>query len=369
MEEGPGEAGATAQGMERRVMPRCVVDEEAALLLVGRGTRVPCRIVELSLSGCRMSTMERIPAIGEQRVEATFKVRGIAFRFGGVIEWTEDTGLVGIRFVDLIPRRRDELIEVLRELEAEIAAKAEKEASERPAADEQVSQEAGKQVAAPADALPFLERLWAEPSEIRVKQPPEPVSVLQPATLVSEPSSSSALPPVVSLAPAAANSQMPRKQPLVAELSSQPPVRPSKRERRVQSRHEVDTTADIFLINVGSKLSGRILDLSVGGCRIRTDERFPVGIYTRVETEFRLEGLPFRLGGVIQAVHDRDRRLVGIRFLDMSTRKREQLEQLIEEIEEMQRGQNLAGSDKMISQGQTPSDSPQATVVAKAAAP
>src|ERR1035438_2662028 len=118
MEEGPGEAGATAQGMERRVMPRCVVDEEAALLLVGRGTRVPCRIVELSLSGCRMSTMERIPAIGEQRVEATFKVRGIAFRFGGVIEWTEDTGLVGIRFVDLIPRRRDELIRSEERVEA-----------------------------------------------------------------------------------------------------------------------------------------------------------------------------------------------------------------------------------------------------------
>jgi len=38
---------------------------------------------------------------------------------------------------------------------------------------------------------------------------------------------------------------------------------------------------------------------------------------------------------VIQAVHDRDRRNVGIRFLDISARKREQVEQLIEEIEEL----------------------------------
>jgi c-di-GMP-binding flagellar brake protein YcgR len=45
--------------------------------------------------------------------------------------------------------------------------------------------------------------------------------------------------------------------------------------------------------------------------------------------------MPFRLGGVIQAVHDRDRRNVGIRFLDISARKREQVEQLIEEIEEL----------------------------------
>jgi c-di-GMP-binding flagellar brake protein YcgR len=104
----------------------------------------------------------------------------------------------------------------------------------------------------------------------------------------------------------------------------------------------VDTTVVVFLINVGSKLSGRILDLSMGGCRIRTDERFPVGIYTRVETEFLLEGLPIRLGGVIQSRHDRDRHLVGIRFLDMSARKRELLGQLIEEIEELQEGKNRA---------------------------
>jgi len=45
--------------------------------------------------------------------------------------------------------------------------------------------------------------------------------------------------------------------------------------------------------------------------------------------------MPFRLGGVTQAIHDRH--TVGIRFLDMSSRKREQLELLIEEIEELKR--------------------------------
>ena len=105
------------------------------------------------------------------------------------------------------------------------------------------------------------------------------------------------------------------------------------RERRQQSRHEVDTTATILLVNVGSTLRGRILDLSLTGCRIRTDEHFPVGIYTRVETEFRYQGLPFRLGGVIQAIHDRN--TVGIRFLDLSQRKREQVLELIGEIDAM----------------------------------
>jgi hypothetical protein len=59
-----------------------------------------------------------------------------------------------------------------------------------------------------------------------------------------------------------------------------------------------------------------------------------VGIYTRVETEFRLDGLPFRLDGVIQGARDGDARNVGIRFLEMSSRKQEQVEQLIEELGE-----------------------------------
>ena len=54
-----------------------------------------------------------------------------------------------------------------------------------------------------------------------------------------------------------------------------------------------------------------------------------------MEVEFRIEGLPFRLAGVTQAIYDPFN--VGIRFLDMSDRKREQLLQLIEEIEESAR--------------------------------
>ena len=82
-------------------------------------------------------------------------------------------------------------------------------------------------------------------------------------------------------------------------------------------------------------MSGRILDLSLSGCRIRVDDRFPLGVYTRVEIEFDLEGLPFRVGGVIQAIHNQ--REVGIRFLDMSERRRQEMKGLIEEIRSMPR--------------------------------
>lgn len=110
--------------------------------------------------------------------------------------------------------------------------------------------------------------------------------------------------------------------------------RPAGRDRREQARYSIDTRATVFFIDVRAQISGRIVDLSMNGCRIRTDERFPVGIYRRVETEFKVDGLPFRLGGVVQSLHDKF--TVGIRFLDMSPRKREQLAQLIEEMEEMQ---------------------------------
>jgi hypothetical protein len=105
-------------------------------------------------------------------------------------------------------------------------------------------------------------------------------------------------------------------------------------ERRSQPRYAVDEAATLHFIDVRAQISGRILDLSMSGCRIRTQDRFPVGIYRRVETEFKLDGLPVRLGGVVQSIHDRF--TVGIRFLDLSPRKRDQLSFLMDEIEVMQ---------------------------------
>jgi hypothetical protein len=105
-------------------------------------------------------------------------------------------------------------------------------------------------------------------------------------------------------------------------------------DRRSQRRYAVDEAATLHFIEVRAQITGRILDLSMSGCRIRTNERFPVGIYRRIETEFKLDGLPFRLGGVVQSIHDTF--TVGIRFLDVSPRKRDQLAFLMDEFEAMQ---------------------------------
>ncbi|MDR3752142.1 MAG: PilZ domain-containing protein [Terracidiphilus sp.] len=276
--------GTATQYPERRRGCRYAVDEASVVLLVSHGLPMECRILDLSLEGCRMRTGDRFHGGIGVRVEVAFKVNGIAFRFSGVIRWTDGRHLAGIHFVDVAMRRREALVEVLDEVEAANAAKAAREAADRLAAEQQAEAQAQQ-------AREAVERQASEQAGI----------------------------------PGAVE-----------------PAKPASRERRAQSRHGVDTSAVIYLIKIGSRLSGRILDLSVSGCRICTDERFPVGIYTRVETEFRLEGLPFRLGGVIQAVHDRDRHMVGIRFLDMSERKRDQVEQLIGEIEELRARKELA---------------------------
>jgi len=90
------------------------------------------------------------------------------------------------------------------------------------------------------------------------------------------------------------------------------------RERRLTPRHPVDSAASVFLLDVRSRIEGRIVDVSLGGCRIRSKNRFPTGIYRRVEVEFALDGMPFRLAGVVQAVHDRH--TIGIRLLNLSER-------------------------------------------------
>src|ERR1039457_3049728 len=84
----------------RRAAARHDVDEDAHLLLMSVGTTHSCRIVDLSLTGCRVRTNEKFPGGVLRSVEVVFKVRGLAFRFCGITQWTDGRHLAGIRFAD-----------------------------------------------------------------------------------------------------------------------------------------------------------------------------------------------------------------------------------------------------------------------------
>ncbi|MGC9224802.1 MAG: PilZ domain-containing protein [Terracidiphilus sp.] len=284
---------------ERRTHPRYPVDEESLLVLVHCGLPMKARIVELSLEACRIRTCEQFTGNPGQRVEACFKVKGFTFRFGGVVRWTNGRNLVGIHFENVIQRRKTDLTEVIDEIAASAPEPAE---SSR-------QQDAG--IAPP---VPAKNPRATGPKLLEMKA----VKTIEP------PAAPKANEPVVHASVAEAGPQ--------AAIESQAHPSASPRDRRGQPRHKVDTFATILLVKVGSALRGRIADLSLSGCRVCTEDRFPVGIYTRVETEFHLQGLPFRLGGVIQAIYNRN--TVGIRFLDLSDRKRQQVLELIDEIAE-----------------------------------
>jgi hypothetical protein len=257
MQEPDSVNGPADASTEHRRYPRYEVDGDSALVFIDLGLTRPCKIVDLSIEGCRVIVEERLPGKAGARVEAAFKLKGMAFRFNGVLRWTDGRRQAGIQFIDMIPRRRADLAELI----GEIRTDASKE----------------------------------------TPQEPTPDSNPRPAPLAVVPQDATA-------------------------------------ERRAQARHPVDTSVIIILIRGSVPLAGRILDLSLGGCRIRTEKDFPVGISTPVETEFHLRGMPFRLGGVIQAIHDRD--TVGMQFLDMGDRKLQQVSELIEEIEQARLEQN-----------------------------
>lgn len=298
-------AEASSDYQNRRAYPRYAIDEPSTLQLISHGVSLQSHILDLSLEGCRLRLLEPYTVGKGTRVEVAFKVNGVAFRFAGLIQWTDQNHLAGIHFVEIISRRREQLAEVVSEMQRAAEARAAEELAKKASAELEASEAAACDLA-------------ETPAQVE-----QPNLIQNVADAVDnserEQSGHAQLQQIVQI----------ERNPHEGALALNGPAQ-EKRDRRVQERHHVDTTAKVLLIRIGSKLNGHIVDLSMSGCRIRSDERFPVGIYTRVETEFRLEGMPFLLSGVIQAVHDPKN--IGIRFLDLSLRKREQLEQLIAEI-------------------------------------
>ena len=103
------------------------------------------------------------------------------------------------------------------------------------------------------------------------------------------------------------------------------------RKRRANPRKRVDEAAELHLLHPSCVLACQMVDLSLGGCRVRTQHRYLAGIMVRVEVSFILKGVCFRLSGVTQWTDRRN--LVGIRFLDLPARRMEALSEALNEIE------------------------------------
>ena len=321
------QAAAETGGRERRAYPRHAVDCPVIVFPVSGSAQVQGRLTDLSLGGCRVAAEQRYAAGILLRAEVQFQLRGIAFRIVGVTVGSRDAKIFAVRFLDMPARRKEELAEVLEEVAAANAAKLAAEAIAEP----------------PAPDLPATNLFAPNLTATNLTAVAAPASAGEAAS--QAPAVAAA--PIEPISPVAVDAgscaenvtRLAEPAKAIEAQKTIAPIRPA--ERRSQNRHAVDTSAKLLLIKTAICMPGRILNLSLGGCRIRTEERFDVGIYVRVEAEFYLHGLPFRVGGVSQAILDRN--TIGVRFLDMSERRRDQLSELMAEIAEAAAAEPSAG--------------------------
>lgn len=119
----------------------------------------------------------------------------------------------------------------------------------------------------------------------------------------------------------------PEKQMMVSVVSGT-----QRRERRLHRRFTCEAPASLRLIKSGITMKGNIRDLSLTGCSIELEQKFPVGLNARLEILFSLHGLPLLIHGVSRCIHAP--KLIGIEFRDVSMRKKAAIGEVIDELNE-----------------------------------
>lgn len=276
-------AGArSGSGRDRREDERFDL-ERAPGTLFHKGVGLPCEMLDISLSGCRLRTLKPFTAGALESVKVVLAIQEMVLSIWGTTQWTTMDRTIGVRFIHPTGRTRNQLAGLLTCLLDENAAEVVKKAVA----------EASQQSECPIIALehPSLVELDPEVAEVVLEE-----EVFQEA------------PPPPS----------PRER---AELRS---------EYKVLNLEEGDSPAVLQLVADGAVLSGNVLDVSQDGCLVQLARAFSVRLDAQAEVDFRLCGLPFRLPGMTREMHSE--RIVEIRFTEMSRRKQESLSQVIMEM-------------------------------------
>ena len=281
---------------EQRKHFRFPVEGEAMLFAEQTSSYMRCHMLDLGLEGCRLRRVDDFPVQLGMSIEVAFRIAGAMFRFPGTVQWSAKNSILGLHFTKMSEQRKQELADLLGGMREELEARElEARENEKQAAKEKQAEHAEPQPeqAEPASALHLVS---ANGSTHNGNQNGSQHAGHE-------------------TGPEAAKDQSARK-----------------RERREHGRYTLDSHARILFLSIHTRLVGKVLDLSMGGCRIRSQQRIPVGAFRRVEVEFIVDGLPLLLPGVTQSVHDKY--TIGIRFVEMTDRKRGQLKTVIDEIEE-----------------------------------
>lgn len=105
------------------------------------------------------------------------------------------------------------------------------------------------------------------------------------------------------------------------------------RRGRVHPRLKCKGIARFRSLPHGRFIDGALADLSLRGCCIESDSPPQLAPDSPVEVILKVKGTALRLGGIVR--HRTRQTRTGIQFLDVSPRKKEQIEELMEELLEM----------------------------------
>ena len=281
IERGPNN-GRDARGRDRRVNERFELNN-APGSLIHEGFSIPCEVVDISLSGCCVRTREAFTAGALAHVRVVVPILGMVLNIWGITQWTRREHLIGVRFIHPSTQSKNQLVALLTCL------------VDRSAADFVRAAVAG--AVQSGTPMIVLEHPLAQP-ECGTPSPSTEEEEFQ------EPAPAPVLPR--------------RERP---ELDG---------DHKAQDLEEGEYPAVLHFLKDDSQLAGHMVDLSLEACMVGMNQPFARGKQVRVEVEFQMRGLHFRLLGVTKAVHGK--RTVEILFLEMSGRKRGDLTQVISEL-------------------------------------
>ena len=250
--------------------------------LIHKGTSIPCEMLDVSLSGCRLRTLKPFTAGALESVKVVLSIHEMVLSIWGITQWTTWDRLIGIRFIHPTGRTRNQLAGLLTCLVDKSAAEVVKKAVAAAAG------QAGSPIIALEHPLP------AEPEPAVAETAEE------------------------------------------EEFQAPPPPSPAPKRPKLRSEHKVlslevgKSPAVLHLVADGATLAGNVVDVSQDGCLVRLARPTAVRLNAHAEVDFRLRGLPFRLPGTTKEM--RNERMVEIRFTEMGRRKREDLSQVILEL-------------------------------------
>jgi hypothetical protein len=280
------------EGRDRRAADRYDLND-ASGSLVHKGVRLPCLMVDISLTGCCVRTAQPFMAGALETVKVTFPIFEMILSIWGVTQWVRGEHLLGIQFRHPTARSKNQLAGLLTCLIDNSAADVVKRA---------------------------MAEISIDPSEnpiLQLERPAAPISTPEPEP---EPEPE---PAVAAVEPAMAPAELPL-------FAHRPKL---SGPEKVLSLEVGDSPASLTLPSDDSVLGGHIVDLSLTGCLMRLSRPCTVRLKAPAEVTFHMQGLPFRLAGITQELHDK--RTLEIRFGQMSRRSRDDLNQVITELIEL----------------------------------